>query len=393
MGDLAAVIDELAGAAVGDLPAAVLAAEIVDIDTAMARLAGEKARRVAAFDAVDGGAADGAPTTAAWLRQLCRSGERDARTEVRVATRLRHLPEVATALQTGEISWAHATLLAPILTEARDRLDPAEADGVQTSLLGLARVDTVDRLRLAVRHAWNCLDPDGALVRAERDFRRRWFSASVGGDGLVHLHGVLDAEGGALAMTALDAAMPPPDPDDLRTRSQVRADALVDLCRHVLASGSLPLVGAQRPHLIVTASIEALRLESGAGGGELSWTGPVPAEVARRIACDASVTRLLLDSDGRALDVGRTRRFVTRRQRVALAHRDGGCVWPGCNRPPQWTEVHHIQAWQDGGKTDLDNLCLLCGYHHRRVEEGGHPIVKDALGRVTVKTRRYHPRP
>jgi hypothetical protein len=63
--------------------------------------------------------------------------------------------------------------------------------------------------------------------------------------------------------------------------------------------------------------------------------------------------------------------LATPPQRIALAARDKGCAFPGCDRPPGWTDVHHVIPWRTGGRTDLDNLILLCRHHHRLVHEGG----------------------
>ena len=71
------------------------------------------------------------------------------------------------------------------------------------------------------------------------------------------------------------------------------------------------------------------------------------------------------------LAYGRERRLASKGQRLALAARDGGCCFPGCDRPAAWTEVHHIIPWLTGGPTDLDNMCLLCRYHHRHFETLG----------------------
>jgi HNH endonuclease len=135
--------------------------------------------------------------------------------------------------------------------------------------------------------------------------------------------------------------------------------------------------------------------------------GPLPAETARRLACDATLTRVLVtrhhgerpeDTDRgddhpgdlparlraamallpealggaptQPLEVGRATRVVSAAQRTALAVRDGGCRYPGCDRPPAWCEAHHRRHWLHGGPTDLGNLVLLCRAHHRAVHEG-----------------------
>ena len=77
------------------------------------------------------------------------------------------------------------------------------------------------------------------------------------------------------------------------------------------------------------------------------------------------------DETGATLFLGRSQRLATRAQRLALIVRDGGCCFPGCERPAAWCEAHHVIPWQDGGPTDVDNLCLLCRYHHREFERRG----------------------
>jgi hypothetical protein len=123
---------------------------------------------------------------------------------------------------------------------------------------------------------------------------------------------------------------------------------------------------------------------TGRAGASLGWTGPIPAATALRLACDATVTRLLLDPAGQPLHLGRTRRLVSPGQWIALVTRDRGCIAPGCGRPPQWCEAHHIVPWVLGGTTDLDTLALLCRVHHRYTHEGRWTVVRDAHGRYTL---------
>jgi hypothetical protein len=97
------------------------------------------------------------------------------------------------------------------------------------------------------------------------------------------------------------------------------------------------------------------------------------------------------------LDVGRSTRVVQPAQRSALAVRDRGCVFPGCERPLAWCDAHHLEHWVDGGPTDLANLALLCRAHHRTVHEGGWQLTRGPDGRFTAsppdpRTRRPHRR-
>jgi hypothetical protein len=90
----------------------------------------------------------------------------------------------------------------------------------------------------------------------------------------------------------------------------------------------------------------------------------------RRLACNAGLLPLMLDGDSAILDLGRSRRLFDRYQRIALAVRDQGCIFAGCQRPAAWSEAHHITPWQHGGPTNLTNGCLLCNFHHHLVHGG-----------------------
>jgi hypothetical protein len=155
------------------------------------------------------------------------------------------------------------------------------------------------------------------------------------------------------------------DPADLRSPGERRLDAAIEVFRLACACGQLPDNGGDRPQVIVTIDYDSLRRQVGAGtlddGSNLS-----PA-AARRIACDAAIIPAVLGSRSQPLDVGRQSRLVTGPLRRALVLRDGGCTFPGCDRPPPWTDAHHIIHWGNGGPTHLGNLALLCRPHHRLV--------------------------
>jgi hypothetical protein len=104
----------------------------------------------------------------------------------------------------------------------------------------------------------------------------------------------------------------------------------------------------------------------------------------RRLACDASFRLAVLDDNDQLLRIGRASRTVPATLRNALALRDGGCRFPGCDRPIDWTEPHHLKHWFDGGPTNLINLLLLCGFHHGLVHEGGWRLERQGDDRFTA---------
>ena len=126
----------------------------------------------------------------------------------------------------------------------------------------------------------------------------------------------------------------------------------------------------------VTTTLETLMGLSGAPAAELEFSLPISSKAVERLACDCSITRILLDSDSMVIDVGRAKRVISGPQRKALNARDRGCVWPGCDRPASWTSGHHLVHWTRGGGGDLPNLALLCYRHHWMVHEGNWQMVR-----------------
>jgi hypothetical protein len=132
------------------------------------------------------------------------------------------------------------------------------------------------------------------------------------------------------------------------------------------------VVGKERPHLNVTVDVQTLT--GGTGRAELDHAGAVHPEIARRMACDASVMRIVMAGRSLPLNLGRRTPVVPAYLRRAVVVRDGGCTFAGCRRPHAWTDAHHVRHWADGGETSLSNLILLCRPHHRLVHEGGFGV-------------------
>jgi hypothetical protein len=120
--------------------------------------------------------------------------------------------------------------------------------------------------------------------------------------------------------------------------------------------------------------VDAHVLRGASGRSELDHAGAIHPEAALRIACDASIMRVVMAGPSQPLDVGRKTQIVPYHLRRALALRDRGCRFPTCDRPPPWSDAHHVVHWSDGGITALENLVLLCRHHHRLVHEGGFGV-------------------
>jgi hypothetical protein len=318
--------------------------------------------------------ADGSATVVTWLSRLCGMSATSAADRLCVGSQLESLPKVAKALSSGEIGYQSASLLCHLreqLGEKRDRFEEAE-------MLELARNHSVATLRFLCRYARHVADPDGFFRDAEADYRRRRLHISPLIDGMHVIDGLLDAEGGAALRTALDSLAKRLGADDERSHGQRTADALVELVQHAMDEGRLPRRNGVRPHLTLTTTLEGLKNQLGAPPAELELSLPISTRSLERIACDSTISRVLL-ADSMVIDVGRATRVVSAPMRRALRVRDKGCRWPGCDRQLSWSSPHHIIAWAKDGPSKLPNLVLLCFFHHRLVHEGGWQVVK--LGR------------
>ncbi|MGK2853373.1 MAG: DUF222 domain-containing protein, partial [Microbacteriaceae bacterium] len=152
--------------------------------------------------------------------------------------------------------------------------------------------------------------------------------------------------------------------DDSRSTDQIVADGFVSLMRIAVESDPRTVLGKGRPAVRVIVTETNLAQRSGHGRIE-GTTDTVTLDEIDRFRCDAGVIGIKFDDNGQCLDMGREKRLFTSLQRIALSIRDGGCRWPGCDRPPSWTEAHHIDHWvRDHGKTDVADGLLLCRYHH-----------------------------
>ncbi len=361
-------IDELALEDVGSLDVAMLGSDLVELRRALDRLQAEFVRRLGEFDRRGGADADALPT-GAWLRHRCRMSPGAAASHVAVARRLDALPALTAAFAAGELGFDHVRPIA-LVGDAAAR---AAVAATETAIVGYAvQAGPVETGRL-VRHLVHAAEPEALVRDGERLHEQRWLNISETFEGAFAVDGLLDPEAGATVRTALHALTTAGrHPDEQRTATQQRADALTELARQALDRG-LPETAGERPHLTVTVELATLEARAGAPAAQLGWAGSITGQAARRIACDARITRVITAGESQPLDVGRATRVVPPAIRRALELRDHGCAWPGCDRPPPWTDAHHITHWADGGPTTLDNLVLLCRHHHRATHEGRTP--------------------
>src|SRR5713101_1403029 len=307
----------------------------------------------------------------AWLKANCHMSGGAASARICAGQQLEHLGQSSNALGKGEIGFAHFALIARTSAAVGERLDEAK-------LLAQARKQTIARFHDSCYHARHAADPQGCAKDEAQGVEARSLDFANSDDGMVFVNGMLDKVGGAAVRAALEPLAQRAGKDDDRCRERRMADALVDVCMHALDNG----VPSRRPHMQVTTSLETLLGLAGAPAAEMEFSLPISAKAVERLACDCTVTRVLLSADSTVIDVGRAKRVITGSQGKALRVRDRGCVWPGCDRPATWTSGHHLVHWINGGPTDLSNLVLLCSRHHWMGHEGEWQIVRADDGRM-----------
>jgi hypothetical protein len=356
-----------------------LAASVSRLQWLETMVAAQKLRRIGDVDARGAWRAEGHRSTVDLLVGRLGLTPGEARAQADTATALARLPRTAARLRAGELGLGQAHVAARALEQL-----PAESHGQLDELVAEqgGRLDR-RRLRDAVDEWAHTLAPERLAERERRAWERRRLRVAVdGADGGVVVDGRLDRLGGAKLIAALQALSRPDGEADERSFPQRQADALAALASRALDAGDLPDVAGQRPHVLLLVTPDALHGTPGAPPALLDGVGPVSAAGARQLCCDAEVTRVGLDPGGAVLDVGRARREPSARQRAAVIARDRSCV--GCGALALRCELHHIRWWSRGGRTDLENLCLLCWGCHAKAHRHGWEVRRGADEHFTL---------
>ncbi len=330
---------------------------------------------IAEFDRRHGWADGKLHSCAHWLNFKVGLNLGAAREKVRVAHALAGLPKIAASMGRGELSYSKVRALTRVACPATEE-----------ALLMIALHGTayhVERLVQGYRRAQEAEE----LSREAQQHTHRSVNYHYAEDGSLLLKARLPAVAGALLIKALDAALESlpentisadvvaerPIPYESR-----RADALAAVAESFLANSHATSTSADRYQVIVHVDAETLH-QRRAGRSEIEGGPSLPVETVRRLACDASLLRVLENPQGEPLDVGRKTRSIPPPIRRALNSRDGGCRFPGCTHQ-RYVDAHHIEHWAEGGETKLANLVTLCRLHHRLVHEGEITIETTAAG-------------
>ncbi len=335
--------------------------------------------------------------------------------------------DAAHAIRTG-LGDVDTVVTGPVLAGALDRL------------LTDAETMNVDQLLKRARQTRDSLDEAGIRVREHKAWDDRYLRIWTLNTGQVRIDGLFPPEQGEFIKSTFDSLTSPRRggvrfvdteraawakrvKDDPRTTTQITCDGFIDLLTAGTTVNPNEMLGGRRP----TVQILTTRSPAGRPAAEPAPTDPPPAndaatptghcppngafppgflrdaddilicepgqpghgylegntapisrETIERLICDSATIEITVDDLNRPLDVGHEQRLFNRAQRRALAARDGGCRWPGCDRPPAFTEAHHIQHWKrDHGRTDIDQGILLCHSHHMLLHNRGWQIFEN----------------
>jgi hypothetical protein len=352
--------------------AKVLDTEICELSAHSHAALAQVAKACAEFDAIGGWAAGGIRSFPHWLAIYAGFDMHTGAELVRVGQSLNALPKIADAFGAGQLSFDKARQITTVATPANEHLLLEIAQGSSGAQLA--------RICRALRRISDANAPE----RADEHLSLRGIWTHWDDDGMLELVAKLTPEDAAVVQTALESitgSRPLPDTTDEGIKDPAddrwaarRADALVAMCEHVLAGAADGLVKSSVAHrVVVHVDIGVLTGETADGRCHVEGGSALSSDAARRIGCDAEVIGVI-ERNGLPIDVGRRQRMVPDRLRVALHVRDRFCRFPGCGVPAHRAEAHHHQHWAQGGGTNLDNLMLLCGFHHRRHHDGAYRI-------------------
>ncbi|WP_345751742.1 HNH endonuclease signature motif containing protein [Microbacterium rhizophilus] len=279
-------------------------------------------------------------------------------------------------------------------TAAVDAVDAWRVAAEQ--LLGEVGSLTVEDLAAAARQVRDRLDPAGAEARYLARHEARSFTMWTDAGGVHHGRIRFDDHGHAWVRTIVDAALRPRrggprfvDPaeqqkaqqlvEDPRTNEQLTYDLIMDVLRAGATADAETVFGTRQ------AGVRVVVVKDDPVGHYEDGGDAVPAAAVQQQVCATGTVDVVIDPAGNPLDVGREQRPFTPKQRIALAVRDGGCVWPNCTLPASYCEAHHIDEWHaHDGRTDLDRGVLLCRHHHMNLHHHRYRIRRDGHGPLTL---------
>jgi uncharacterized protein DUF222/HNH endonuclease len=322
-------------------------------------------RHIAEFDREEGWREDGAHDMYDWCSFRYGTSAATARQFVDIAHALEVRPAIAAAYEAGRLTWEKLVDLCSFVPPEEDERWAHDA-----------QLQNAAQVKLWAKHARRMRREEAQRAAKERSLRMYWDRHRA----VLHLTAVLPGAEGATVRTAIERIAERFGPNEDGTwapHHRREADALIEMAANELANDS----DADRATVVV--HVDAQELNHIHGVGKLQDGPMISSEVVRRLACDGRIQAVIDGPDGHPIGVGRTQRTVSPWLLRQLKHRDGGCVVNGCGRT-LGVQAHHVIHWAHGGRTDLDNLVLVCRRCHRKIHDEGFRLVRDQYGRVRV---------
>lgn len=385
---LSSLIEDAAGLEPWQLTGAELREVVAQVHKARSALDALASRLMSSADDMGLAAEDGVTSTTVWFAHTAGATRTDAgklMAAARVTSSSTEATRVAWSL--GRLNTDQALVIMKAIDSLPGHVTDQQKAAAEADLIGRAADHDLRGLQILANRVVAVIDPEGADAYLGRKLaeeeKRAWDATRIAirrrGDGTSRLSGIVPETYAAKLRTALEGIAAPRRAETNATRhamsvgdftalphAQKMGLAFCELIDH-LPSDALPQAGGLAA--TVTVNVDADVLATGRGTARTSSGDEVSADEAQRMACNSHLVALFLDTESRVTDVGLSQRLYDRRQRLALAARDQGCVWAGCDRPPAWCEAHHLTFWSDHGPTDLTNAALLCHYHHHLIHQ------------------------
>jgi len=338
---------------------------------------------------------------------------------------------ISHAVAAGTLSVGKADAIRRGLGEINEVVTGPLLAAAVAKLLEAAQTLNLDQLVKRARQTRDSLDADGIRKREQQAWDNRYLKMWTDVSGQLHVNALFPPEQAAFVQATFDSLTGPKrggvrfvDPEreawsqkvknDPRTVDQIACDGFIDLLKAGTSVNPDQMLGGRRPVVQVVTTVdpeqpaatneavaatEAVTADAptaktateltaddilvgepgSSGHGYLEGnSAPVTQETVDRFICDTGTMLMAFDTRGRPLDVGREERLFNPRQRAAMAIRDGGCQWPGCEKTPSFTETHHLEEWaKDHGATDINVGILLCRGHHLLLHNQGWQIFEN----------------
>ena len=397
---MAGVRDQLAavaGVPLWSMDATETTTAISEVQAAKAQLAELEARLVAQAEALDIPGRSGAMSTATWLAHRTKSTRAAAHRTVRLAAGLESHDQTRDALAEGRVHVEQAEAVLRALDDLPADLDPSLVQDAEAHLLAEAEHFDARALKRFGRRLLEIVAPDAADAHEAKllEIEERDAAAATrltmweDGHGKVHGRFTLDTLSGAALKKALLAFAAPKHQaasgplGERRPTPERMGRAFTELI-HRYPTKNLPKAGGVNATVVVTMTLDALL--GGLTAANLDTGESISAGQARRLACEAGIIPAVLGGKSQVLDLGRTRRFHTRAQRIAKTIEQRGCTAEGCDWPPGLCHLHHPIPWSRGGGTNNDGL-LLCPRHHAHAHDSRYTMTRRPTGKIAFHRR------